>query len=365
MPPNISTDNGNYAYYEEHEESSEQDDGVVDSTPNTPSPGTKALLNSSSPRPLSKHPSEYLMKTTASRVNDGEAMAQRRSSLVVPEIKPLKKVQPVSVAPSDSLMKTTQARLSDVREWQIQRGVIKHENDIWWEQRRPQEGTSKSPVQVESRLFEPTTSHIYSQRKKVPPRTTPDKFPTPGTPEKPPTPNGGRKTSRIPSNSPLLRSTFNSVVKNVKTAPVPPQPIQPVLFTTASGPQNVPSKLFELTTSVVSGQWRSPAELAAEEAATHHSPRRTVAAPSPHLVNYNESMRNSARAKARSKEGDVRETGWNDKVMKDHIPAFSDVRPLPAQRRSPGRIGDSGSPYRHEPPEAVQVTEDGMSEGGF
>jgi hypothetical protein len=304
----------------------------------------KSQNRSSSPRPISNSPSDYLLRTTAARVCDGNALEQRRSSLIVPEHKTPSKA-PIP-PPSDSLMKTTQARLSDVREWHAQRGIVKHQDDIWWEQRKPLENASKSNLnsKVQSRLYEPTTSLIYSQRKKFPARTTPDKHATPGSGEKSPAllSQPPLNISKIDASSPLLRSTFNSVVKNVKNSPAPPPPPGPEIFTQNSGPQNVPSRLFSPTANLERSKWKSKEELAAEEAAAAAAQAayaRKVKEPSPHLVAYNASLRSSARGKAEKAEADQREAGWSNGYVKLSIPSVEAVPPLPNER--PG-----ASPYR-------------------
>mmetsp|Transcript_1712 Transcript_1712/g.3674 ORF Transcript_1712/g.3674 Transcript_1712/m.3674 type:complete len:513 (+) Transcript_1712:66-1604(+) len=306
---------------------------------------------SSSPRPRSASPSEFLLRTTAARVSDGHVLEERRrSSIVIQEANsPASgKKPPVQVAPpSERLLKTTVARVSDVRAWHETRGVIKHDDDIWWEQRKPLQDASKTNahMNVESRLFEPTTSHIYSQRKKFPARTTPDKHAAaPGSAEKSPaipTPTP-LHVAKIPTESALLRPTFNSQVKNVKNQPVPPPPPAMDLPSHTSGPQNVPSRLFSLTTGMRHAKWKSKEELAAEEAAAaakKAAATKKVKGPSEHLITYNSSMRSSARPKVSQTLPDKRESGWNSSFKKDHIPSVEEVPPLPGQR-----LG--GSPLR-------------------
>eukprot|EP00600_Ochromonadales_sp_CCMP1393_P001300 CAMPEP_0174985308 /NCGR_PEP_ID=MMETSP0004_2-20121128/18266_1 /TAXON_ID=420556 /ORGANISM="Ochromonas sp., Strain CCMP1393" /LENGTH=544 /DNA_ID=CAMNT_0016237935 /DNA_START=76 /DNA_END=1710 /DNA_ORIENTATION=+ len=363
-------------------------EGAPNGSSNTPPkngvPQSSSRSSATTPRPISKSPSEYLTRTTAARRHDGEALEQRRNSLIQPEPRPApassskQKGSPnggaggpgaaggASAGPSDRLMRTTQARLSDVREWQMQKGVIKHADDIWWEQRKPTETARKDVVPVESRLYEPTTSHIYSQRKKVPPRATPDRpTSTPGageggTPDKTPRgsgiPGSGRKTAtpkKISNDSPLLRSTFNSVVKNVKTTPVAPRAPTLALESQSTGPQNVPSRLHDVTTSVASAHWKSKEEQQREEeefALMQARANKKVKAPSSHLLNYNTAMKHGSRDKARPKDQDQREAGWNNKFKKDVIPSVDEVRPLPLQTGGPGMGSNiQRSPSRGSP----------------
>lgn len=295
---------------------------------------------SSSPRPISNSPSEYLLKTTKARVSDGEALSERRRSFVVgvsETPKPASK-KAVPTPPSERLLKTTEARVSDVRAWHATKGVIKHEEDIWWEQRKPLENASKINLKVESRLYEPTTSHIYSQRKKHPHRTTPDKNAVPGSAEKSPA-TGGRtgsplKVRTIDAESPLLRTTINATVKNVKNTSVPPPPPALEIHTHSSGPQNVASRLFAPTTSTRAAKWKSREDLAAEEAAlaVKSAPIKKIKTPSAHLISYNSAMMASARGKVEKPEGDRREMGWCASFKKDVIPSVEEVPPLPGQR---------------------------------
>lgn len=312
---------------------------------------------SSSPRPKSNSPSEFLLKTTKARVCDGDVLNERRrSSIASPEApKSAHKRTPASVGPSERLMKTTIARVSDVRAWHATKGVIKHEEDIWWEQRKPLADASKHNLKVESRLYEPTTSHIYSQRKKYPHRTTPDKNAVPGSAEKSPIPgrNGSPlKVAKINAESPLLRTTINATVKNVKNTPVPPPPPALEILTHSSGPQNVASRLFSPTTCTRAAKWKSREELAAEEAAAaaRSQPVKKVKAPSSHLLSYNTAMQYSVRTKVEKVEGDRRELGWSNGFVKDHIPEVSEVPPLPGQRlgASPLRRRSDGGNSRGE-----------------
>uniref|UniRef100_A0A7S3GQ46 Uncharacterized protein n=1 Tax=Spumella elongata TaxID=89044 RepID=A0A7S3GQ46_9STRA len=303
---------------------------------------------SSSPRPRSASPSEFLLKTTTARTSDAHVLEERRKSLIAPPTpEPTSATKPKKIlnAPSERLLKTTEARLSDRQAWHATKGVIKHEQDIWWEQRKPLGDAHKVNQKAESRLFEPTTCAIYSQRKKFPPRTTPDKHAVPGSAEKSPVnPRAGSplKVAKIDVESPLLRTTFNSIVKNVKTAPVQPPLGQPEIFTQNTGPQNVPSRLFSPTNSTRNAKWKSREELAMEEAelaARQAAVTKKVKAPSEHLVTYNTAMKRAARTKAVSSEPDRREMGWNSKFKKDTIPPVDAVPLLPGQR--PG-----GSPFR-------------------
>ena len=296
---------------------------------------------SSSPRPKSASPSEFLLKTTAARVCDGQELERRRSTIIVQEALShgITKKPSVVPPPSERLMKTTEARMSDVRAWQSNKGVIKHDDDIWWEQRKPLEGTAKCHIKVESRLFEPTTSHIYSQRKKHPLRATPDKTAPPASAEKSPIPvvsSPPLHVAKINTESALLRPTFNSQVKNVKNQPIPPPPPEMDLPSHLSGPQNVPSRLFAATTSTRCAKWKNREDLSQEEAALQAKQNpgsaKKVKAPSEHLLSYNAAMRRSARTKATKQAPDEREAGWNSAFRKDHIPSVDEVPPLPGNR---------------------------------
>jgi hypothetical protein len=307
---------------------------------------------SSSPRPKSASPSEHLLKTTAARVCDGQALERRRSSIHIQETTKTNNAKKAAVAgpPSDRLLKTTVARVADVQAWQQTKGVVKHQDDIWWEVRKPLQDASKANAQfkVDSRLLEPTTSHIYSQRKKYPPRATPDKHIVPGSAEKSPIANSSPlRVSSIPAESALLRPTFNSQVKNVKNLPVPPPPPAMELPSHLTGPQNVPSRLFSPTTSTRSARWKSREEIDAEQAAVAAKEAavvKKIKAPSEHLVTYNTSMRCSARTKAASVQPDRREAGWNRATKKGYIPPVEAVPPLPGHRMgaSPPRRRSDG-----------------------
>lgn len=229
---------------------------------------------SSGPRPHTASPSEFLLKTTTARTSDAHVLEERRKSIVAPPTPE----QPVSATkaakkhvinpPSERLLATTAARKSDQQAWQATKGVIKHESDIWWEQRKPLGDAHKVNQKAESRLYEPTTCIIYSQRKKFPPRTTPDKHATPGSVEKSPVrATSPLKVAKIDAESPLLRTTFNSIVKNVKNTPVQAPLGTPEIFTEHSGPQNVQSRLFSPTNSTRQGKWKSREELAMEQEA--------------------------------------------------------------------------------------------------
>lgn len=301
---------------------------------------------SSSPRPHTASPSEFLMKTTTARTSDAHVLEERRKSLIVPPspepTSATKAKKPILNAPSDRLMKTTEARVSDRQAYMATKGVIKHEQDIWWEQRKPLGDAHKVNQKAESRLYEPTTCIIYSQRKKFPPRTTPDKHAVPGSAEKSPArATSPLKVAKIDAESPLLRKTFNSIVKNVKNTPAQPPMGTPEIFTQGSGPQNVPSRLFSATNSTRNAKWKSREELAMEEAALaaqQAASAKKVRAPSEHLVTYNAAMKHAARAKAVSSEADQREVGWSNKFKKDTIPSVEAVPLLPGQR--------TGSPFR-------------------
>lgn len=303
-------------------------------------------LRSSSPRPHTASPSEFLMKTTTARTSDAHVLEERRKSHIVPPspepTSATKAKKPILNAPSERLLKTTEARVSDRQAYMATKGVIKHEQDIWWEQRKPLGDAHKANQKAESRLYEPTTCIIYSQRKKFPPRTTPDKHAVPGSTEKSPARSGSPlKVAKIDAESPLLRKTFNSIVKNVKNTPAQVPLGTPEIFTQASGPQNVPSRLYSATNSTRNAKWKSREELAMEEAALaaqQAAVTKKVKAPSEHLVTYNAAMKHAARTKAVSSEADHREQGWSNKFKKDTIPSVDAVPMLPGQR--------SGSPFR-------------------
>jgi len=186
--------------------------------------------------------SESLLKTTTARVIDNKEAEKIRNKGDPSSSSDVKSINRDAVVapPSEHLTRPTQARIYDELHLQSRKGMIKHEDDPFWEIRKPLAmANNKKFNQVESKLLEPTTATIFYQRKKH--TESPEKAPhspestllRAGSIASTPTTNGGAGGVTTPSvsvrhinpDSHLLTQTTNSVIKNVKiTLPSPPPP---------------------------------------------------------------------------------------------------------------------------------------------
>jgi len=189
--------------------------------------------------------SESLLKTTTARVIDNKEAEKIRNKGDPSSSSDVKSINRDAVVapPSEHLTRPTQARIYDELHLQSRKGMIKHEDDPFWEIRKPLAmANNKKFNQVESKLLEPTTATIFYQRKKH--TESPEKAPhspestllRAGSIASTPTTNGGGgggggvttpsvSVRHINPDSHLLTQTTNSVIKNVKiTLPSPPPP---------------------------------------------------------------------------------------------------------------------------------------------
>jgi len=271
--------------------------------------------------------SESLLKTTTARIMDNkEAEKIRSSKEPSSDVKSINR-DAVVAPPSEHLTRPTQARIYDELHLQSRKGVVKHEDDPFWEIRKPLAlANNKKFNQVESKLLEPTTATIFYQRKKH--TESPEKH-TPHSPESTlragsivSTPTtigrgGGGALSTVRHINPdshLLTQTTNSVIKNVKISrPSPPAPtIELPTQSSTLGPRGVESKLLQHTTALVRGKWKSREDLEAERLASRHKSPFKVLSASDHLLEYNKNMMHRTRSKASKPVPDEREAGWNN-----------------------------------------------------
>jgi len=320
--------------------------------------------------------SESLLKTTTARVLDNKEAEKIRSSRSSNKGDPssssdVKSINRDAVVapPSEHLTRPTQARIYDELHLQSRKGMIKHEDDPFWEIRKPLAlANNKKFNQVESKLLEPTTATIFYQRKKhssTSSELSPEKAPhspestllraasiasTPtttiggggggGVVSTPSTPSS-LSVRHIHPDSHLLTQTTNSVIKNVKISlPSPPPP--PMELPTQSstlGPRGVESKLLQQTTALVRGKWKSKEQLEVERLNSRHKSPYKVLSASDHLLEYNKNMMHRTRPKASKPVPDQREAGWNNVYRFDRIPDVENVVPLrgysPDRTRSP------------------------------
>lgn len=326
------------------------DKDVEFSSPNVKTPANRNL----SPNLYS--PSESLSRTTKARIYDSNELEKRKNTEVL-EPKKINRNAIVS-PPSDNLMKSTRARVCDMDALISSKGLIKHEDDPFWEQRKPVDLANNKKFQVDSKLYEPTTATIFYQRKKHPAAiphhksilttTVSESTTTANTsatnnsaintsiiqnssqlssPQKQRHHYHGQSIKPINPESPLLKKTFNSIIKDVKV-PLPPPPPKPTLHLVTQfsslTPLDVPSKLYENTFCIENSRWKNKEVV---EKDVKHITLKTKP-PSEHLLLDTKATHNAVRSKAIASEKDTREKGWSNSYKDLTIPDMDHFIPI-------------------------------------
>lgn len=259
-------------------------------------------------------PSPSLLRTTAARVWDHEALEAHKKELTELPPSPLKKSNP-AYTPSEHLLKTTQCRIADQKEWESHFDRVEKEKDIWWEKRKPAEIAKPRP-ELQSKLFAPTAAALHSKREKF-------QDPNSITPVK-----KERSFSKIDATSPLLKSTKAVEVQSWTNKDAVPAPVTGPLELPSqhTGPQNIPSKLNKSTKALEAAKWKSKEEIEAEEAAklaAKHAEAKKVKEVSSRLTDFNAAMRHAKREKV-IPEKDT-EQGWDKHFIRNSIPSVEAV----------------------------------------
>lgn len=278
-----------------------------------------------SERRRSLSPSAQLLMTTNNRRNDAHELQRIRQSQDGLD-------EPVAIKtnfspPSENLLKTTQSRICEIRDRESKKGEIRDEDDPFWEKRKPAQPAAK--LNVESKLYKPTTSYLKSQRAKVQVNKVTEKHAIDNSMHV-----DVQKISKIENDSALLRPTKNTVGKNWNASPPPPPSPSLSLSGMSTGPQHVQSRLLDDTIESKAQKYKTKEQLQREHKAAgkHLSSPKKVKGPSEHLVAFNTNMRRQSREKATKPEQDPRCAGWdrtfvNDRVISKNVDG--ELMPLP------------------------------------